>query len=755
MIIAAEGRERGFALQTVLITSVIMIMLLLSGLTATSSISTALRSQYQNAALAMAMDSGVAMAEACLRNNNFIPQWSETAPLRPNTDCSGTPITSCPEPLTAASPDSCFVMVSPGIRTTFSVGLPISDGLTQRVSSSGKLLMTRSRDNSVYRTKSESTSAVLTAQLSFQSVAFGYTTSENINAFYATIGADGIPRVTGGNAWGQAGNGTTTNSLTPVPFQLPADERAVAAYTNFLSQGRTLFILTESGNLYGAGQNSWGALGAGFFSNPQTNPVRYQLPAGVKARHVTPHNYATFVIGDDNNVYASGWCGNGHLGTNYTISGCSSVATPQRVALPTPNPADPNTIPTKNLVTDYQGAYILMEGGAVYGWGVNNRGQLANGNKTDSSVPIRMGTLGNSGQPKATSVAYDGESVWIIDDAGDVWAAGNNYYGALGGANASLIAGSDVCMNVEGGVASAGTAVERIACSMTSASQRFEWRADGTLRYTPNSSTSLCVENQGNSNVVGNLIRLWTCNGGVAQQWEYYHSYSQIRNPATGKCINNPSNGTSNGVNLQLSTCEYTWNNYWTLGEAYQLAKVQVPASAGKVISLAFDQSWITLITESGEVWSAGINNHGQQGNGTTHQRRPTFVRYQLPAGVKGVSAYVASASYSEDFSKYNTTLVIGNDGKVYGAGGNVTGQLGDGTTIDRHTPVAMQEINGTTVVAKEVKTGLGTSIILTTSGRIYTVGNNEFGQLGDGTTTNRYVPSANKYVNERRTLRY
>jgi len=108
----------------------------------------------------------------------------------------------------------------------------------------------------------------------------------------------------------------------------------------------------------------------------------------------------------------------------------------------------------------------------------------------------------------------------------------------------------------------------------------------------------------------------------------------------------------------------------------------------------------------------------------------------------------VTSAMYGGGSSNYVNTFVVGSDGKVYGAGANNYGQLGDGTTTDRSTPVVMQVINGTTVRAKEVLSGNGTTVILTEDKKIYTVGNNANGELGDGTTTNSSTPKANRYTN-------
>jgi alpha-tubulin suppressor-like RCC1 family protein len=44
-------------------------------------------------------------------------------------------------------------------------------------------------------------------------------------------------------------------------------------------------------------------------------------------------------------------------------------------------------------------------------------------------------------------------------------------------------------------------------------------------------------------------------------------------------------------------------------------------------------------------------------------------------------------------------------------------------------------------IAASVVQTGYGTTVVLTTAGTVYTVGNNGNGQLGDGTTTNSSTP--------------
>ena len=99
-------------------------------------------------------------------------------------------------------------------------------------------------------------------------------------------------------------------------------------------------------------------------------------------------------------------------------------------------------------------------------------------------------------------------------------------------------------------------------------------------------------------------------------------------------------------------------------------------------------------------------------------------------------------------------TYVVLDDGSVMGAGGNEYGQIGNGTVSPSEpTPRKMNLPTG--VRARSVQTGLGTTVILTEEGKIYTVGNNTDGQLGDGTTTNSSVPRANIYTNVVPTMYY
>ena len=83
-------------------------------------------------------------------------------------------------------------------------------------------------------------------------------------------------------------------------------------------------------------------------------------------------------------------------------------------------------------------------------------------------------------------------------------------------------------------------------------------------------------------------------------------------------------------------------------------------------------------------------------------------------------------------------TLKIRTDGTLWAWGRNSFGQLGDGTTTDRHSPVQVQ--SGTTWLS--VSAGSVHTLGIKTDGTLWAWGSNANGRLGDGTTTDRHTPA-------------
>jgi alpha-tubulin suppressor-like RCC1 family protein len=129
-------------------------------------------------------------------------------------------------------------------------------------------------------------------------------------------------------------------------------------------------------------------------------------------------------------------------------------------------------------------------------------------------------------------------------------------------------------------------------------------------------------------------------------------------------------------------------------------------------------------------VWCWGRNNNGQLGDGST-TTRTTPVQVGL-SSVDSISA-----------GRLHTCAVL-SDHSVWCWGDNARGQLGDNTTTDRHSPVRVRGVGGTgNLSATSVTAGMYHTCALLSGGTTACWGRNNYGQLGDGTTTDRHTPVA------------
>ena len=213
------------------------------------------------------------------------------------------------------------------------------------------------------------------------------------------------------------------------------------------------------------------------------------------------------------------------------------------------------------------------------------------------------------------------------------------------------------------------------------------------------------------------------------------------------------SNGSYHSFGLTSDGRIYAWgrNTSGELGIGTTLARSNVPIAVkttgtpmdGKVVKQVegggrYEGSHSIALASDGTVYTWGFNQYGQLGNNTTTNSRS-------PIAVQAAGTPLAGKTIVQIAAGANHNMVLTSDGAVYIWGWNYHGQLGNNTKTNSNTIVAVQTI-GTPLAGKKIvkiAAGQGHSLALADDGTVYTWGRNDTGQLGNNTTTDAMLPVA------------
>lgn len=213
-----------------------------------------------------------------------------------------------------------------------------------------------------------------------------------------------------------------------------------------------------------------------------------------------------------------------------------------------------------------------------------------------------------------------------------------------------------------------------------------------------------------------------------------------------GVTIVQVSAGYSHSVALADDGNIYTWGfgfygqlgNGTAGGGSDSLVPVVVDATgalAGRTItSIEAGYYSTTAIDSMGATYAWGHGGYGQLGNGTTaHASVPVAV--DAHGVLSGVRVVQVAAGWDH-------MIAVSDDGKAFAWGSNGSGQLGTGTTASSLVPVAVDAtgvLSGITVT--QLAVGSTHSLALSADGRVFTWGGNDRGQLGTGSSPGSLVP--------------
>lgn len=366
-----------------------------------------------------------------------------------------------------------------------------------------------------------------------------------------------------------------------------------------------------------------------------------------------------------------------------------------------------NFIFSQRIAGGGQHSVTVCENGKVMSWGSSYSGQLGAGNLPSSSIPVEV--IGLHG---ITAIASGWEHSLAIKSDSTVWSWGYNGFGQMG----------------DGSTKNSNVPVKMIS-------------ADGTLSICNGHlhTHSLFVKSDGSA---------WAC--GRNSSGQIGDGTTSTRNlPVKIHGLNNigylenivaVSGGHDYSLALDRSGKVYSWgaNSFGQLGNSSNTTSLSAVLvdDISDVISIAVgDWSSIALKKDS-TVWTWGYNGSGRLGDNTLESRnKPVQVVGENGFGfLSGIVKIAAGESHE---------LALRSDGTVWTWGKNLNGQLGDNTVSDRSTPVQVKGPGNMAYLNDiiEISGGARHSLALQSDGTVWAWGDNSNGQLGDGTFVERRTP--------------
>ncbi len=598
--------------------------------------------------------------------------------------------------------------------------------------------------------------------------------------FSIALDADGHVYTWGYNNYGQLGDGTIAYSRTPIDITQSGDLSG-ASIVKIAAGNYNSFAVDSAGLVYGWGNNQNGQVGNGLTASVapygQTTPSAVHASGGLAGKRVVDiaaGSNSALVITDEGSLYTWGVNSYGQLGNGTTTSSSIPVSVSASGALAG------KTVSSISL-RGYTALVLDSEGG-VYGWGYNGYGQLTMGASTASvSSPIELDTsMASIGGAKIIEVGGNSSAIFVINSKHDpyLWGQNNLSYLGIGNNDSPIITPTKILQQITMPPSITLDGVEltdieiisdtKALATTTSHSmgtvdlgiQLYDGQTDsliGAYEYAARPdplivTPSIGYVTGGDTTVIGgNNFRA----GASVKVGDTDATVTNVTNTAI--TIQTPANHAGN-YDVTV-TDEYGQST--TLSGAFtyiewppvisSVSPSQGPEDGGQAVTVTGQNfagsearykkvipglGTTFALDEGGRVYAWGANNYGQLGNGTATgtATEPTYLSDKGALADKTI-VDIASNGY--------TALALTSDGQIVGWGYNNYGQADGATTGTILTPKLVNtSMASGKIIAVAMTSGSGSSLMLDDTGRLYSWGNNTYGQLGNGTTANSTTPS-------------
>jgi RHS repeat-associated protein len=337
----------------------------------------------------------------------------------------------------------------------------------------------------------------------------------------------------------------------------------------------------------------------------------------------------------------------------------------------------------------------LKSDGTAWAWGYNVDGELGDGTTTNRTAPVQV-----SGLTGVSAIAAGNLHSLALTSGGVVKSWGSNVYGQLGDGTTTGRKTPVQVTGLTGITAVAGGNYHSLALRADGTVAAWGLNNAGQLGDGTTTSRTVPVSVQGLSGVVAIAA------GGLP-------------------------GFAGHSVALKGDGTVWTWGygKHGQLGNGSMSSSTTPLKVAGLsgVVAIAAKGDNTYALKGDGTVWAWGDDGYGQLGN-TGVQGSQSTVPVQV--AISGVAAIAAGGTHA---------LALKSDGTAWGWGNNNTGQLGDGGACGKTctTPVKISSLSNAAVLAA----GYVHSLAALSDGTVKAWGRNAEGELGDGTTTVRLTP--------------
>jgi alpha-tubulin suppressor-like RCC1 family protein len=526
----------------------------------------------------------------------------------------------------------------------------------------------------------------------------------------------------GTNTSGQLGLNDTTNRSSAVQLGTRTWNKISAGG----STGASIAISTD-GSIW-----SWGSSADAMLGIFQFNP-QYISGSNVWNDVKVGYAFSPFAILklSDNTLWGIGDNVNGILGIG-TSGAINSTTSPVQIGTSTWNKYHTGATGT---------TLAIRSDGTLWGWGVNNVGQLGLNNTINRSSPVQVGTRSDW-----TDVSTPFHTLAVRSD-GTLWAWGQNGSGELGLSLQTFIQRSSP---VQVGTDTNWSKVyshQSISHAIKTDGTLWAWglNTGGQLgigdivnRSSPvqvgtDTNWSLIAESDGYTNHIlaiktDGTLWSWGQNGS-GQLGLNLDSTAHRSSPVQIGTLNNwvsAKVSRSNSMVIKSDGTSWAWglNSFAELGFSDGIARSS-PVQVGTL------NTWVS---SSISRFSALLENNGNLYTVGTNQ-----TDFEIYTVARSRPIKIGNdTNWKEVEAGANHVVSVKTDGTLWTWGNNTSaGQLGLNDTVNRSSPVQIgTQTNWLNAVASNIYT-----VALKTDGTMWSWGNNNLGQLGDGTSILRSSP--------------